>query len=375
VSKQKMGSSSSAQQDIASGTEPTGWLAAISHREIHSKYMTTLPKPGVGVSGARGGAVRWVRTILNRAGAEKFLTDPTVSAPVFCKHAQVNRSLWSASVQHWSTDPELAERIARARFVRQSVRASAIVRPGMAPARLHALTEAITDPSAQRMSDWELSRKLRTTMDRVRSIREAAKITPDLRRLPRKLANIAGPTLAVMELLAPGVEAALDIEAFHDDRMAFYRKAYLAYLALMEVAHNIQEHVADAYYGDVEEGRAPMSMVAFNRNMAEARLAAALIASGDTAHIRQWKVPGSLRAVDFAWPEDKLFVEVDGSIHHNYPAAIQGDTAKNAWAAEHGWTVMRVDSVQTLKDPTTAVQRIREARDLLIERRRRSSCE
>jgi very-short-patch-repair endonuclease len=54
--------------------------------------------------------------------------------------------------------------------------------------------------------------------------------------------------------------------------------------------------------------------------------------------VRRWRF-------DFAWPELRLAVEVEGGVYsqgrHNRPQGFIGDTEKYNAAAEAGWTVLR----------------------------------
>lgn len=47
-------------------------------------------------------------------------------------------------------------------------------------------------------------------------------------------------------------------------------------------------------------------------------------------------------SVDLALPLQQIAVELDGEYWHGLPAMVEKDRRKDAWLAEHGWTVVRV---------------------------------
>lgn len=62
---------------------------------------------------------------------------------------------------------------------------------------------------------------------------------------------------------------------------------------------------------------------------------------------RQFRgIPGRRFRFDFAWPAQRVAVEVDGGIwiggRHARGSGIEGDAAKLSLAAAHGWRVLRV---------------------------------
>jgi very-short-patch-repair endonuclease len=142
----------------------------------------------------------------------------------------------------------------------------------------------------------------------------------------------------------------MHLEEFARDRENFYYRAYLGFLALMEVMCEVQLTVGKAHSSDLELGKLKRGMVALNRNLAEARVAAALIAAGDTTHIRQWRIPGTLRASDFAWPAAGVVLEVDGS-SHRLTTSQHSDAIKDTWATENDWVMVRMNQDEALKHP------------------------
>lgn len=101
------------------------------------------------------------------------------------------------------------------------------------------------------------------------------------------------------------------------------------------------------------------------REVLEARLALALRANR-IEHTREFSLPGRQFRWDFAFPEQKLLVEVHGGIWrkkgaHNTGGAISRDCEKAAFAAIHGWRTFGVTAAQI--DSGEAVQWIAAALD------------
>lgn len=83
------------------------------------------------------------------------------------------------------------------------------------------------------------------------------------------------------------------------------------------------------------------------REVLEARLALALRANR-IEHTREFSLPGRQFRWDFAFPEAKLLVEVQGGIWkkgaHSSGAGITRDAEKSAYAAGLGWRSFPVTS-------------------------------
>jgi len=80
---------------------------------------------------------------------------------------------------------------------------------------------------------------------------------------------------------------------------------------------------------------------------AEETLALLLRVEGVPAPEREWRFHPKRRwRFDFAWPAEKVAVEVEGGIwtrgRHNRPAGYQADCEKYNEAALMGWRVLRV---------------------------------
>lgn len=58
---------------------------------------------------------------------------------------------------------------------------------------------------------------------------------------------------------------------------------------------------------------------------------------------------------DFALPDDKVVVEVDGKSHRTEKGRTK-DAARDARMRKHGWTVLRVDNETALADPESWVR-------------------
>ncbi|MHB8244539.1 MAG: DUF559 domain-containing protein [Acidimicrobiales bacterium] len=75
---------------------------------------------------------------------------------------------------------------------------------------------------------------------------------------------------------------------------------------------------------------------------AETEVTRWLVARRLGPHVRQHVVRGE-RAVrlDFAWPEHRIALEVDGFRYHDGPRQFREDRARSNWLAAQGWIVLR----------------------------------
>lgn len=98
------------------------------------------------------------------------------------------------------------------------------------------------------------------------------------------------------------------------------------------------------------------------REVLEARLALALRANR-IEHTREFSLPGRQFRWDFAFPQARLLVEVQGGIWrkgaHSSGVGVTRDCEKAAYAAMHGWRTFGVTAAQI--DSGEAVQWINAA--------------
>lgn len=52
--------------------------------------------------------------------------------------------------------------------------------------------------------------------------------------------------------------------------------------------------------------------------------------------------PLSIYSLDFAWPEKKKAIEIDGEQHQRFQEYRERDERKNLYAKEHGWEILRI---------------------------------
>jgi hypothetical protein len=62
--------------------------------------------------------------------------------------------------------------------------------------------------------------------------------------------------------------------------------------------------------------------------------------------------------LDFAWPDIKLDVELDGPYHWR-ESQRQKDAKRDEWLLAHGWTVFRISEASMTQDPTLERDNIR----------------
>lgn len=68
----------------------------------------------------------------------------------------------------------------------------------------------------------------------------------------------------------------------------------------------------------------------------------------------RWQMPIWRYVVDFALPDDKLIIEVDGESHLR-PAQIEKDRERTAYFESKGWRVVRIWNEEVLADAAGAV--------------------
>ncbi|HEY3241320.1 MAG TPA: DUF559 domain-containing protein, partial [Acidimicrobiia bacterium] len=72
---------------------------------------------------------------------------------------------------------------------------------------------------------------------------------------------------------------------------------------------------------------------------------------------RQFEPPWEpRRRVDFARPEDRLLIELDGRLWHTSAADRERDRAKDERAATHGWRTVRITWVDVHDTPARVVE-------------------
>lgn len=65
--------------------------------------------------------------------------------------------------------------------------------------------------------------------------------------------------------------------------------------------------------------------------------------------------------VDFAFPDARLVVEVDGDYWHSLPKVQRVDKSKNTYLSRHGWRLVRLAESDIKRDPDACVKRVKAA--------------
>ena len=60
--------------------------------------------------------------------------------------------------------------------------------------------------------------------------------------------------------------------------------------------------------------------------------------------------PAGIYAIDFAWVEKKLAIEIDGDQHQRFNAYRERDAKKDQFLKEAGWKVLRIVWKDMFKD-------------------------
>ena len=63
--------------------------------------------------------------------------------------------------------------------------------------------------------------------------------------------------------------------------------------------------------------------------------------------------PFGIYSLDFAWPEIKKCIEIDGGTHEN---TRESDAKRDAWLLEQGWQTLRIEWKECVKDKEQFIQ-------------------
>ena len=64
--------------------------------------------------------------------------------------------------------------------------------------------------------------------------------------------------------------------------------------------------------------------------------------------------------LDFAWPQKKLCIEIDGSQHDRVDAQKQSDIRKDIKLLENGWRVLRIRWVDMYNNPDEYIHKAKQ---------------
>jgi very-short-patch-repair endonuclease len=115
----------------------------------------------------------------------------------------------------------------------------------------------------------------------------------------------------------------------------------------------------DGRYGAAAAGRMLCAAAGGARSEAE-RLTAQLLRS---AGITGWhsNFPVGRYSVDFAFPEQRVAIEIDGFAFHSDHSAFQNDRVRQNWLALQGWQILRFTWLDITQHPQRVLAEIREA--------------
>lgn len=94
----------------------------------------------------------------------------------------------------------------------------------------------------------------------------------------------------------------------------------------------------------------------------EARVARILELAGLPAPVCQYRISAGgkqIARVDFAWPEHKIALEVDGRRYHGSPRAMERDSLRANRIAAAGWIVLRVTPNEVETNPAPLIDALR----------------
>lgn len=77
----------------------------------------------------------------------------------------------------------------------------------------------------------------------------------------------------------------------------------------------------------------------------------------DKNYVREYPFHGF--SLDFAWPDKKLCIEIDGEQHERFPEYRARDARKDSALAAEGWQVLRLKWRNVYQNPKNAIQTAR----------------
>lgn len=168
-------------------------------------------------------------------------------------------------------------------------------------------------------------------------------------RLPARMQTADLHLLETLEQFSPGIVD--KVKAYYRDPHAFYGAMYEAFCRLNELIWFVQDH-AKGHSSYRESERIPKDHICWSLERAELTLSIALQHHG-IPHVRQFMT--GKHAVDFAFPEHGILVEVDGA-SHTLPGRVERDSIVDRWAVENGWVLHRVSARDVKRNPHQVIE-------------------
>ena len=94
----------------------------------------------------------------------------------------------------------------------------------------------------------------------------------------------------------------------------------------------------------------------YNGTASEHALEAAIAALGVPY---RWQMPLGRFFADFAWPVERIVIEVDGDSHRR-PEGVEKDALREADMLKKGWVTVRCWNEEAVGDPEGTVSRLRD---------------
>jgi very-short-patch-repair endonuclease len=173
---------------------------------------------------------------------------------------------------------------------------------------------------------------------------------------------VTNPLRTIVDLAA--VLAADEVEDAIDTGLAWPSLFSIAAIEAIRVDLARRGRAGVGVLGNILEERALGEAVSDSR--LESRMARLLRRAGLPAAVSHYviRTPGgvSLAEVDFAYPELRLAIEVDGFAVHGTPRAMAKDFVRQNGLVPYGWHVLRFTWRQVVREPELVARAIAEAR-------------
>lgn len=174
--------------------------------------------------------------------------------------------------------------------------------------------------------------------------------------LPYRMQHVDLEYLERLEVFCPGIlERA---RAFYEEPHEFFLALYGAYTKLNELLWFVKQQ-SKGHRRYRESGRVPKDHICWNANQYEIRLSMGLLEKG-LSHVRQYCFLKRYMA-DFAFPEKKLLVEIDGARHWEGGSRVESDLKRQEAAERMGYKMLRFTTTEVLISLPQVISQIESA--------------
>ena len=182
---------------------------------------------------------------------------------------------------------------------------------------------------------------------------------------PRDAGSLHGVVRHSIAVTSP-VRTLVDLGAVRPDRVADALESFIraGFVSMPAIERNVRR--------DRRRGRAGSSalLTAVDELLVDGTVRDSLLESRGAKLFDDHGLSGwvfhhriSRYEVDFAFPSERVAIEVDGWATHGSRASFEADRERDAWLASRGWIVLRFTWRQVTNRPGTVASRVRSTRE------------